>query len=220
MLVAIAIFSIISLSIFAAFAAGMKLNARSERSLKAYGDALIALEKMTREIENMVAYDFSGSYPGKKDVSAQPGSIEFLLAAADGLKAVRYALRPAEETTVRGTTIGQTTDKNVQVKNVILKEAPLMVLVRQERDFVDFLREGFEPGHDEILSKIVVDGGLTFRFARKSAGELSWVESPPDSDLPIGVRIELTLAPEGSKRGEYKFSRDVLVPTGSLGAGN
>ena len=215
MLVVISIVAMAGLSISTTFAAGMKLHRRSQQSLKIQLEAGIALERMSMDLENMVLYDFSGSYPQLQACSTDGSSIIFLQATGKGLKAIRYFLEPRNQVQQTGTTMGKQTSKNVKVVNFFSKGNPSWDLIRQESDFVSFLEKGFTSAGAEVLSEDLPENGLTFKFAElQGDGQISWLAEWNKSSLPLGVRVELILADSSS--GTVRFSREVLIPVGGL----
>ncbi len=217
MCVAVALFAIVGLGLFSVFNAGLKLNAKTQAYLEASGDAMTALEKMAVEMENMIAYDFSGSYPQKKSFQMNANTVEFLIMKSDGIKAVRYQLQSPLKDRVKTTEIGIVTTKNVSVKEETSITESTLQLIRQERDFIDFLTDNLDSARTQILSSLVAPGGLTYQFASMRNNDLEWDSLPPQRNLPLGIKIELQLSPQGSTGVRYRFAKEILIPVGGMG---
>lgn len=219
MLLGILIFSVIALSLYSTFAAGVHLNRRSEQALKIQREARWTLDQLSRDLENMVFYDFSGSYPELKSFMAMTAAVSFLKTAAHGLQAVRYQVQPIEHGSVFTTIKGITSDRNVRVVSGNLNniENRRWALTREIQDFRAFLTQGFEGASREILSRSIPVEGFRLEFAalpKRSTQSLRWVNSWEGKAIPKGVRLRLTLI-TGEPAVKASFVRDVFIPTGS-----
>lgn len=216
-LLGVLIFSVIALSLYSSFNAGLKLNKTLDSSMKAQKDALWALQHIARDMEHMVAYDFSNSYPQQKSLTVDQGSALFFISTGQGIRAVRYFLWAPDEGRVSTTALGVTTTQNIQTQNIKTTEDRQWVVAREEQDFKEYFLNGFDPDDREIMSSSAGAEGLKFLFAQGGPGEeeILWADHWSKDTLPRGVRVELTVQ-TGS--GLVKFHRDVLIPSGDLDA--
>ena len=215
-LLGMAIFSVIGLTLYTTFAVGVELSRRNEVLLRTNREALWTFERMSRDLGKIVAYDFSGSYPDQSSFFPGQASLGFLTASDRGLKAVRYRLRSADDGTVQETVIGETFSGNVAVVTKTVEEKPVVDFVREEQDFGDFLQTGFDGAQSEVMSRFVLRDGLEFSYATKEsqeAAELQWVGNWTATFLPQGVRVKLTIA-AGDSGEETSWVRDIFIPQG------
>lgn len=214
-LLAVVIFSVVGLSLYGSFAAGTRLNRKLESTLRLQRDAVWTLERIARDMENMVDYDFRNSYPELKSFSVEPGSVAFLVPSEQGLKAVRYQLQRSKNGEIRETRIGSMTRENVAVTEQKTIDRRENVMVREEQDFFSFVSKGFEGAAAEVLLKPLVDDSFKISFLQSQGQEQSegeWSETW-ERGIPRGARILLTI---DDGNAEKTFQRVVLVPQGNL----
>lgn len=130
------IFSIIAAGLYNVFAVGIKLNHKAQQMHQALSEIRFTMDRIVSDMENIVPYDFSNSYPNMTAFSGEPHSISFLVASDTGLKVVSYFAAEPEEGHIRATTIGRRTDKNVtvttgeengpQTEDLLREEVPLL----------------------------------------------------------------------------------------------
>jgi prepilin-type N-terminal cleavage/methylation domain-containing protein len=215
-LLGILIFSMITLSLYSVFAAGVNLNKRTERSLKISREASKIMDRMAGDFGNMAFYDFSGSYPDKKCYLVEQNSFGFLIRTDRGLQAIRYILQPVDLGKVHETLLGRTTKRNVAVTMKYSEPINLMALVREEQELREFLKVGFTGAIPEVLSRSVLREEMKiYNAAAVKVGErkIPWVGGWTKKSLPRGVRVELTLI-AGDPLGKTTFVRDFFIPTG------
>jgi type II secretion system protein J len=216
MLLGIMIFATLSACLYSVYAAGVKVNEQSDQSLKILREARWVLEEMTRDFGNIARYDFGGSYPREKSYVVNDAALEILVKTDQGLKAVRYVLRPLDEEKIHTTRVGVTTRQNVAVTTIKTQGLTRMALVREEQDFRRFLQNGFNDATSEILSRSVLFGGMKiFQAGAGRPGEknITWISGWSKDVLPKAVRIELTLV-SGKTMDKATFAREMFIPTG------
>jgi len=216
LLLGIVIFSIAALTIYATFSAGIAISHRSEKGGEVYREIKMAFNLMTTELENMVPYNFSESYPEQKSFTGAEDKITFILPTAKGLKVVSYSLMDPEESSVTKTLMGQRHSKNVSVTNSE-EINRVKYLVREETDFIDYLQGGNET-ETEILATHVEEDSLKFSYAYledEKSENIVW-KSEWDSDyVPLGVRVEINFLPSGGQ--SIPLTKNILIPTGYFG---
>lgn len=243
LLLGISLFSVVAVSVYSTFWAGVKLSQRSEREGGAYREARWALEIMAREMENTVPYDFSSSYPGKTAFEGGGNKVTFVMPSTDGLRVVSYYLAPPEETTIHQVIVGRAHRKNVGVTVREERARRPYCLVREERDFVDFLSGGSDAGGTgEVMASQMQEEGLRFSFGYLKEGEdrlYVWKDTWQNPYPPRAVRIEMDFwagagderadsasafseggSPAGSagtKPEAVRFDRRVFIPHGAWG---
>ena len=89
-LLAISILSIVSLCVFNVLRTGLLLGERAQVKSDFYHQIRTTLDLMTEELENMVPYDFSNSYPGRTAFEGSDRKIIFIKADEDRLKVISY----------------------------------------------------------------------------------------------------------------------------------
>lgn len=213
------IFSIIGYTVYSVFYSGVKLSKRAEAIGAVHRQVFWSLETLSRELENMAGYDFSGSYPKETAFAGEADQLRFLLATDDGLRVIRYYLDVPEDSEVHKVVIGRRSDHNVGIVQSRTKEKRITNLMREEIPLTDFLNR--VDGEREIMCDLVEEDGLKLFYGYRSKTEGSdtvrWEDEWELPALPAGVRIELTLANPDDPQTPVRFRRDVFVPTGSWG---
>jgi prepilin-type N-terminal cleavage/methylation domain-containing protein len=237
LLLGISLFSVVAVCIYSTFWAGVKLSRRSENEGGSYREAHWALEIMAKDMENTVPYDFSSSYPGKTAFEGGENKITFMTSSQDGLKAVSYYLVSPEETRIHQVVVGAVHRKNVGVTVRDERARRPYCLVREERDFVDFLQGGPDGGGtSEVMASNMQEDGLKFSFGYLKEGEdrlYVWKDTWQNPYPPRAVRVEMDFfidggdgtggsaeptAAEGTAKQEtVRLDRRILIPHGAWG---
>ena len=219
LLLGLIIFSVVGLTIYTTFSAGISLSHRSEKGGEVYREIKTTFNLMTKELENMAPYNFSESYPGQKAFTAKENEITFILPTAKGLKVVRYHLADPEETSIQKTIIGQTYSRNVSGVVNLEEISRIKYLVREEADFKDYLQSGLDDALVEILATHVEEDGLKFSYAYlegEKEENIVWKNEWDSDYIPLGVRIEINFLP--AEGGNIPLTKDILIPTGYFGS--
>ena len=195
LLVSMAIFSIVSVYIFQFFAGGLKIYQKAEEKRSLNQECLQITGQMARDLENMVYYDFSGSYPYLSSFEGKEHSLSLILASGSGLKVIRYDLKP------------------------LVESKSQFSLQRKEFDLDEYLRMGNNAQAGiKVLSSHIKEESLKFSYAFLSAENQAsvWKNEWRDTRTPAGVRIQFELS--GLARDSViSIDREVLIPTGTLG---
>jgi prepilin-type N-terminal cleavage/methylation domain-containing protein len=224
MLLGLGIFSIITLSLYGTFWGGVKLNERAEHTNSLLREARWALAQMEQDLENMVPYDFSTSYPERTAFVGQPDQIAIVVATEDGLKAVRYYLaKPSEGKIYRTIMGGRHTRQPRSIVTRYEEKQDLRLLIREEVPFVDSLQSDPEEGstEKEVVCSHLQGGGLAISYAYQHGSaediHLGWERTWGEPYLPSGVRVELTLLQPDREGRVIPLKKDIFIPTGYLG---
>ncbi len=222
LLLALAIFSVIALSLYSTFAAGIQLNKRSEDIQKVYREVRWALETMVKEFENAATYDFSASYPGQTPFRGNDDTVTFLLPTGEGLKFISYYLHDPDRGEVHTVEIGAAYSRNVPVIVRSHEDPRLTYLVREERSFIDYLQSpDSHNGQIEILCTQVKNEGLKFTYAflegKEENQRIVWRAPWTLPYVPSGVHLELTFIDPTLSQKEITWPRDIIIPTGFWG---
>lgn len=222
MLLGLGLFSIIALSLYGAFASGMKIERRSEGGNRIYREIRWSLDKITDDLENMVSYDFSNSYPEKTAFLGEAHRLSCVVPTESGLTTVNYYLKLPEEGSVYTTVVGKRYNKNTNMVVRFEEQLSVNLLVREEKSFIESLQaeSGTTPELD-ILSARVAEDGLTFYYAylegEEENAQIIWKDSWAFDYLPSGIRVELNLIPFDRTEDAVTIRRDVFIPIGFLG---
>jgi len=222
LLLALSIFSVIALSLYGTFATGINLTKRSEKTDEVYRQVRWTLEKISAELENMVNYDFSNSYPTRLAFIGEGDKIAFIVPSDKGLKVVRYYLQPLEFGSVHKTIIGKHFSRNVDMIFLNEKEAALEAFVREEVGFVeDLSSETPESREVSVLNSNIKKDGLKFSFAYQEEGaneeiKVIWKDRWDQKGIPSGIQVELTCV-DADKKENVSVKKNIFVPTGRLG---
>lgn len=207
-----ALLSFIGLCVYGTFRVGMDLSLRMEARRNIFRPMGMSMDRIMRELENAVPYDFSGSYPERVAFKGQHHSLQFMARFPDGLRVIHYYLAPLEQAEISQTLLGQHYKRNETVTQVQQTREAKMALMREEMSLADFVSK------DESVAsqKDIVLSGLTqedwgFFYGQRSG---SWQEEWTGSDLPAAIKINAAVAVD-NVNGVNKVSttRSVLFPT-------
>ncbi len=218
LLLGVALFSVIALCAYSTFWGGVKLSRYAQDVDVSSREIRWAFDLISRELENAVPYDFSGSYPERSAVEGTQDKITFLLAEKTGLKAVSYYLAAPESSAVHKIIIGERRAANT---DVTLKEehaGRAYYLVREEMDFADYLDEaGARDPSVEIIAARIKESGLRFSYGYTEEENFSWKDAWHDNTVPQSVRVTIDAVPAREQQPSLKLFRDIFVPHGVPG---
>ncbi|MBF0384387.1 MAG: prepilin-type N-terminal cleavage/methylation domain-containing protein [Candidatus Omnitrophica bacterium] len=221
LLLALSIFAVIASGVYSIFWSGLKLSHRAQLKTSVYKEARLAINLMTRELENMLYYDFGEKYPNKASFFGTESSISFLTESDEGLKAVSYYLVSPSDGTAHTVIIGDIYKKNVAFEIKDEKLERLNFLVREEKLFVDYLNnaEG-QSGSLEVVSANVKEGGLKFSYGYSAGGDNTSIVRKgtwKGKYIPSDVRMEIDFINRLDPKRSMNIKRGVLISTGFLG---
>ena len=220
-LLALSIFSTIALCIYGTFSGGIRLNQKSEQQNEVFREARWTFQGLSLELENMVSYDFTNSYPNKTAFSGSGEKITFISPSDEGLKVVSYYLMEPPREHVHTTVVGETYSKNVSIVTKYEESAFIYYLVREELSFVDYVNDRQAQASDiEIISTNVVENGLRFYYGYlkdEESQETVWQTDWSLGYIPSNIRIEIDFLVNEKKNSVQTLHQDVLVPAGFLG---
>jgi len=221
LLLGLALFAVIATSLYGILSTGIRLNQKSQTINRVSQEGFWALEQMVHDLENIVGYDFSNSYPDRLAFEGGNDTISFILPAAEGIKFVSYYLYSPEQDEVTSTVIGVKSKKNIPVVTRLIKGQTTVYLVREEQPFIDSLQtSGIKQGDIEILSTNVKEDGLKFFYAYlkdETQKTITWENQWNKKYVPFGLRAEISLLQPNEKNKELVFQKDILIPTGFWG---
>jgi len=222
LILALSIFSVVALSLYGAFASGMKIEQRAEKGGRLYREIRWALDMVAKDLENMVPYDFKNSYPEKLAFYGQSNKFSCIVPKESGLTAVSYYIRPPEEGSIYTTIIGRHYDKNTSMVANFEKELSVNLLIREERPFIESLQDELnkEPEID-VLSTRIKEASFNIYYAYIEGDQdnvqIVWKDSWEFNYLPSGVRVEITLLPLSKTEDAKTIQKDFFIPSGFLG---
>lgn len=220
-LLAISLISLVLAGVYSAFWGGISLSKRSEDSNRIFREIRWAVDTLSHDLENMVPYDFSGSYEDKAAFLGIDNRITFFVESPQGLKVVSYYLLQPENSSVYKVIIGKTYKKNVS--GVIRSEEQAErreYLVREEQPLIDYLSgEAVNPEDVEVISTYVAENGLRFSFGYSSSDghDMSYRSEWKNNYIPANVSIDFDfILPEETKK-RLTIKREILIPAGFNG---
>ncbi len=201
-------------SLYAVFAAGLKLDHRAKQSFIDLDENRLLAEQFYKDFGRAVFYDFRGSFPDRKSFSFNGKEFIFLIEDEDQLKWVRYLLVVPSKGQIKQTRLGVVSKRNVAVSNLTSTQASLLNLVRDENDFAHFFTAADEPQKREVLSRRVSEEGMRIFCSPSFAGaqKIDWESSWDKNFLPAAVRVSLSLKAQSGF--EKKLVRDYVLPAG------
>lgn len=219
LILGLAIFAIVALIISGTFWGGIQLSRRSQTEKDTFGQMRLSLDLLSREIENMVPYDCSASYPKESTFEGKEKEIRFVSATPKGLKAVRYYLVDPAEGHVHEVLVGATYQKNVKVTSMFQKGGGVRYLVRQETDLMDYLNATAQDDTPfEIIATNIRPGSLRFAYGyTEGNGQgYTWETGWQEAYLPAAVRVQMDfMTADGSKT--FPVEERIFVPDGKWG---
>lgn len=220
LLLGLTLFSLIALTVYGVFAGGISLSRRAEQQNSIYREILWSFETMANELEGMIAYDFQNSYPERSSFSGSADKVTFLLGTDEGIKAVSYYLSGDIDGSVHRVVIGPVQEKNRTVTETEQADIRTVYLVREEIGLLDLLNGQGEAAETEVLALNVREGSLKFSYGyaqNDESKEYYFEDNWSNSYNPSILRIEMEFVPP-ELNGTIPVKRDVLIPTGFLGA--
>lgn len=222
LLLGLSLFAVIGLVVYSTFASGIRLSRSFDAENDAYREVRMTFELLSKELENAVAYDFSGSYPDLKALKGEQNKIMFLSADHDQLKFIEYSLNKPTDARIYQTIIGKVYSKNVSLTLKDQLNQRINYLIREEHGFADYLKNNSRRDSDfEIISTHIMEGSLKFSFGYfegQDAKELSWQNEWNEQILPKAVKVEADFLIEHSDKhsedsNEMKhFSQVIVLP--------
>jgi prepilin-type N-terminal cleavage/methylation domain-containing protein len=167
-LLAVSVFALVGLIVSTTFWNGMMLSKRVDRRQNFNSEAVFALNLMAAEIENIVRYDFSQSYPELNDFLINDHAIQFILESEDGLKVVRYFCAEADRDQQHTVRIGPTFKKNTGF-SIKEEQRPAWQLYRAEKSLVEFFSNQ-EMSEVEIIAAHINPDGFRISFGGEGSG--------------------------------------------------
>ena len=210
-LMALTIFSVVALCLFSIFVSGIKLSHRFEKQGNTYRQLRWPFDVMEKDFMNIVFYDFSRSYPDRQAFQGEEDNVTFIVSTGNkGLKVIRYYLETPQKTAINTVILGKTYKKNVDGVIKSEKEQPINYLIREERDFVDYLSDDKSGIHKKIVARDVKEGGLKLNYAFFDVQnqQLSWGEDWHSGSLPSAIRVEMEVA----NFQQSSLKKDFVIP--------
>ena len=215
-LLALSLLSIVAVCLFSLFMSGIKLSQRFQKQGNTYRDFRWPFDVIEKDLMNVTAYEFRSSYPDLSSLTGEKDALTFLIPTDEGLKAVRYYLEVPSRGRVHKVIIGETYTKNVDIVNKTEKESAVYSLIREEKDFVDYVNDS---KHAKVNKKTVADNikedGLKLSYASFDVQnkKLSWNDTWHLASLPSAVRIEMDIAAASAPEGKVSLRKDVVIPS-------
>lgn len=222
LLLAISMFSIISLSLYVTFSNGLNLDREAKQVEDVYRESGWVLNTLEHDLQNMVPF-----YPPERErerIHSFEGTKEkcaFFLESNDGLKQVIYYLKEPDFDHIHKVIVGKVTiPREIVVSSEETRKTKF--LVREERDFPFVENEQDEnfPGEIEILSRFVEEDTFLFAYAQvEDTSEddgLVWQDKWEERYPPAALRIQMKLG-AGAEEMLPLISRDILIPLGMWG---
>ena len=218
-LLGISIFSIIALTAYSVFSAGIRLNKGSQKQGQVLREIRWMLDLMQSEFENMLFYDYSSSYENKTALSGSNNRISFVKGSSTGLKVVKYYLVPAEASNIHQVIKGNTYSKNVDIllENEVDRDS--YCLIREESGFVEELAGNSSESEFEIILKNIKENGVRFFYGylkEKLSDEIVWEESWNKNYIASMIRVEVALATDKDEAKGVVLTKDIFIPTGDI----
>ncbi len=216
-LLSLCIVGIISATIYSTFWGGIRLSERAQLNGGILRDVRLSFELLKKDLENMVVYDFSNSYPDRFSLTGTESELTCIIPTPQGLKAVHYVLAKRQEGKVHTVVVGERYKKNVTVTEQTTASLKTDFLIREEIPFAEYLSQQGQNIKSELISDHVKENGIQFSYgyyADKNASDLSWVNEWKYRDLPAEVKVHLDFVSKDKEAQIVSFAKDIFIPTG------
>lgn len=230
LIIALTIFAIIALGIYSTFSTGLNTWRRGEDANRLEQEARWALDKMAKELQDAIIYNYGQSYPDTQLFLGEKDKISFLTLTysfstkLSEIKRITYSLEVPEYGTIYKTQMGTRGKRPSRIlAHYGQSEASLNSLQRKEETLVQSLQSQEQSSiKSEALTSLVKSDGLLFSYAFKEmeeAGEtITWKEKWEDSaKLPKGIKITLILQNPKNPAEEAIFTKTIFLERGELG---
>jgi len=221
LLLGLSIFVLISLTVYSTFFGGIRLSQRARVQNDVYSEIRMSFELISRELQSMLVYDFSNSYPDMFSFKGSSEAITFFRPTDEGIKVVSYYLIEPEQVSVYEINIGKSTSRNVTVENTTITSARANYLLRAEKDFAAYLNNPtFLDAEAEIICMRIKEDSLAFSYgyqASEDSENISYVGEWTHSDIPSIVRLKLEFLADDDASTGILLSKDVYIPQGYWG---
>ncbi|NLE65587.1 MAG: type II secretion system protein [Elusimicrobia bacterium] len=194
-LLGVLIFSIVASGLGGVLLGALDLN-RQVRSLhERYQSVRLALDLMTRDLENALPYEFSFSPESKTPFWGLGDQMVFFIPSEEGIQEVRYSQGPWDLGQVKKTLIRHVKD----VRDIFdeTKDAEeIRYLLRTRVPLVDKLRDPEETGRTQVLVSGLKEEGLRLRYGRidrsGASPRVTFQEEWREKGFPSVVRVEFS----------------------------
>jgi len=199
LLVAVSIFSIVMLCLYAVFSGGIRVWRRQEESFKYAHTTRLALDKMAKELRNTINYSTPEAEEPESEnfkFTGERDKISFMTVIGADIAKVSYFF------------------ENNESGNNLLKRISVLQ------------KEGFneEDQKEEILVSYLNEASFEYvSEAGESDSSVTWGDSwvagegEQESKIPKGVRVILVFKENETEQGEEEiFKKAIFIPTGTL----
>lgn len=222
LLLAVTLFSIVSLSLYVTFANGLNLDREAERVEGSYGEAGWVMRALEKDLERLISF-YSSTSDGE-DLLALEGKEDqcaWIIETEEGLKQVAYYLKEPSYDHIHKVIVGK-----VSLPDEIVvsseEEHRTKHLVREERAVFALKADNGEDASSEIeiIARFVEADTFSLAYAKLEGkgGEssFSWVGQWQERYPPAGLRIQMRTGEEAEASSPL-IVRDILIPMGLWG---
>jgi prepilin-type N-terminal cleavage/methylation domain-containing protein len=230
LLIALTIFALVSLGIYATFSTGLNAWRRGEDATRLQQEARWALDKIAQELRGAALYNYGADYPELGSFLGGENKISFLsliyspASKISEIKKITYSLEVPDYGEIHKTVVGTHQEKLSKIiVNYEENQAPLESLQRKEETLLQALEtKEVTPVKSEPVTNLVKSGGLSFSYAfKQGAGDEEvtvWKAAWEDkTKLPRGVKITLILQNPKNPKEEAIFTKTVFLEQGTIG---
>ncbi len=212
LILALGIFSIISLSLYGSFWTGMKIHQRSQNNTDVVFQIIRVLNDMSQEMEGAV-YFSSETFKAFEGLSHE---MAFLKPSPRGLQRIRYFLIPAKETSIYQLVSHEQKTTGAAHDFLDSSGEERFALMREE-----YLIIAQNLKEQEVLSLDVASDGLNFLYAYididRDTPTIEWKDAWEQEYLPAGIQVQLTFLDPQATPSRRNIERAVYLPTGFWG---
>lgn len=217
-LLGLVIMAIIGISVYNMFWTGMKLDDRMRRVHENYLELLMADQAMTRDLENAVSLDFSGSYPDAVVFDGKKAMISFLTQTPAGIRRVSYYSGFLDQGPLTRAMIGRVTNPSHPGRGFSTGSSPVEFLVRQDGSLADWLNQTALDTHSQVIAAGLKKETFNCQYAPFNkdlhaigAKGIEYADTWEEKGLPLAVSCGFLLYDYLRPQGGIAFRRDFFL---------
>ncbi|MEW5895348.1 MAG: prepilin-type N-terminal cleavage/methylation domain-containing protein [Candidatus Omnitrophota bacterium] len=212
LMLAVMLFSVVSLSVYMVFSQGLRVERRLRGSGIIGKDFYWPQAQIATDLGKMVFYTASNNRSAA--LVGDQNQLSFVIEGQAGLEEIRYQTADQERVEIHEVRVKNSKDSGKIVVGGKETERPLMILQRRSRPFPFLSGADFK---DEIVTAKLLSGGFKILYLHeKEDGRLLW-EGSHRNEIIKAVRVDLEIVDEQDNL--KRTVRDIFIPVGNPGSG-
>jgi len=218
LLLGLAITAIIGLSVYNMFWQSMRLDDKMRHVHENYMELLMADQVMTRDLENAMPLDLSGSYADAKIFEGRKTEFSFLTQTPGGIRRVSYYAGLPDSGPLGRAMIGRVVNSSSSASSFSGRSLPVAFLLRKESSLAEWLTESSENTSAQIVASGLKKDSFYCRYAHfvkdlHTAGSrnLDYQDNWDDKAVPLAVSCSFVLYDPKNPDDGLMFKREIFL---------